>query len=43
MTHTNTSCARAQGKAFEDMDKDELDGLEDDIDEEDEKMFEMYR
>lgn len=34
---------RSQGKAFEDMNKDELDELEDDIDEDDEKVFEMYR
>lgn len=34
---------RSHDKEFSEMDKDELDDMEDDIDEDDEKMFEMYR
>ena len=31
------------GKGFDEMNGDELDELEDDIDEEEERIFEMYR
>lgn len=34
---------RTTDKDFSEMNKDELDDIEDDIDEDDEKMFEMYR
>lgn len=37
------SNVRSQDKDYGDMNKDELDDLEDDIDEDDEQAFEMYR
>ena len=37
------SFGRTTDKDFSEMNKDELDDIEDDIDEDDEKMFEMYR